>query len=74
MENTIQITSAEYENLLKAKFDVEMVKDVLLNGARTDWQGQYLIWDDRTTSTVLRYIMGHAYDEKLEELSNKEEE
>lgn len=31
MENMVQITNTEFENLLKAKFDLEMVKDVLLN-------------------------------------------
>lgn len=68
MENTVQITRTEFENLLKAKFDLEMVKDVLLNRAKTDWTGNYLAWNDATTSAVLRHIMGDAYDRKLEEL------
>lgn len=74
MENTVQITSTEFENLLKVKLDMEIVKDVLLNGARTDWHGTYLIWDDKTTSTVLSYIMGDAYDKKLEELNSKKDD
>lgn len=73
MENRVVITSAEFESLLKAKFDMEMVKDVLLNNANTDWSGKYLVWSDVTTSTVLRHIMGDAYDKKLEELTNKED-
>lgn len=72
MENMVQITSDKYENLLKAKFDLEMVKDVLLNRASADWMGKYLVWNDETTSAVLRYIMGDAYDRKLEELNSKE--
>lgn len=72
MENTIQITRTEFENLLKAKFDLEMVKDVLLKRASADWSGRYLIWGGESTSAVLRYIMGDAYDKKLEEL-NKED-
>lgn len=72
MENTIQITSAEFESLLKAKFDLEMVKDVLLNRAGTDWSGKYLTWGDETTGAVLRHILGYAYDKKLEELNDKE--
>ena len=71
MENTVQITKAEFENLLKAKFDLEMVKDVLLNRASTDWAGKYLTWSDETTSAVMRHIMGDAYDKKLEELNDK---
>lgn len=71
MENTVQITNTEYKNLLKAKFDIEMVKDVLLNRAGTDWSGKYLTWNDATTSAVFRHIMGDAYDKKLEELNNK---
>lgn len=71
-ENKIEITKTEFENLLKAKFDLEMVKDVMLGGATTDWSGKYLTWGDETTSVVLRYIMGNAYDKKLEEL-NKED-
>lgn len=68
MENTVQITRIEFENLLKAKFDLEMVKDVLLSRAKTDWTENYLAWNDATTSAVLRHIMGDAYDKKLEEL------
>lgn len=72
MENMVQITSTEYATLLKAKFDMEMVKDVLLNRASACWNGKYLVWNDETTSAVLHYIMGDAYGKKLEEL-NKEE-
>lgn len=71
MENTVQITVTEYRNLLKAKFDLEMVKDVLLSRASTDWSGKYLTWNDVTTSAVFCHIMGDAYDKKLEELNNK---
>lgn len=71
MENMVQITRTEFENLLKAKFDLEMAKGVLLNRASTDWSGKYLTWNDATTSAVFRHIMGDAYDEKLEELNNK---
>nr|UVX93122.1 MAG: hypothetical protein [Bacteriophage sp.] len=71
MENIVQITNTEFENLLKAKFDLEMVKHVLLNGAKTDWSGKYLTWDDAATSAVLRHIMGDAYDKKLEELTKE---
>lgn len=72
IQNTrVQITRTEFENLLKAKFDLEMVKDVLLNMAKTDWTGNYLAWNDATTSAVVRYIMGDAYDKKLEELNKK---
>ena len=74
MENTVQITSAEYENMLKTKFDLEVVKDVLLNMASLDWTGKYLVWRDESTSTILRYIMGDAYDKKLEELNSKEDD
>lgn len=73
MENTVQITKAEFENLLKAKFDLEMVKDVLLNRAGTDWARKYLTWEDATTSAVMRHIMGDAYDKKLKELSGEED-
>ena len=74
IQNTgVQITSAEFENLLKAKFDLEMVKDVLLSRAGTDWTKKYLTWSDQTTSAVLHYILGDAYDKKLEELTNKED-
>lgn len=73
MENTIPIKSTEFESLLKAKFDLEMVKDVLINRAGTDWSEKYLTWSDETTSTVLRYILGDAYDKKLAELTNKED-
>lgn len=71
MENTVQITNTEYKNLLKAEFDLEMVKDVLLNMAGTDWSGKYLTWNDATTGAVFRRIMGDAYDKKLEELNGK---
>ena len=71
MEYMVQITRTEFENLLKAKFDMEMAKDVLLSRADTDWSGKYLTWSDATTSAVLRHIMGDAYDEKLKELNNK---
>lgn len=74
MDNMVQITKAEFESLLKAKFDLEMVKDALLNGAKTDWSGKYLAWDDATTSAVLRHIMGDAYDKKLEELTKEDDE
>ena len=74
MENIVQITRTEFENLLKAKFDLEMVKDVLLNRASTDWSGKYLAWSDETTSAVLRYVMGDAYDQKLEELTKEDGE
>lgn len=74
MENMVQITKAEFESLLKAKFGMEMVKDVLLNRAKADWLGRYLVWNDTTTSAVLRHILGDAYDNKLEELNNKVEE
>lgn len=73
MENTVQITKAEFENLLKAKFDLEMVKDVLLSRAGADWSNKYLTWSDETTSVVLRHIMGDAYDKKLRELTGKED-
>lgn len=71
MENTVQITNTEYKNLLKAKFDLEMVEDVLLDSAGTDWSGKYLTWNVATTSAVFRHVMGDAYDKKLEELNNK---
>lgn len=74
MENMVQITRTEFENLLKAKFDLEMVKDVLLNRASTGWSGKYLAWGDETTSAVIRYIMGDAYDKKLEELTKEDGE
>lgn len=73
MENIVQTTSTEYKNLLKAKFVLEMVKDVLLTSASTDWSGKYLTWDDATTSAVFRYVMGDAYDKKLEELKELED-
>ncbi len=69
--NMVQIATAEYKNLLKAKLDLEMAKDVLLNRADTDWSGKYLTWNDATTSAVFRHIMGDAYDKKLEELNGK---
>lgn len=71
MENMVPITSAKYESLLKAKFDLETVKDVLISRAGTDWSGKYLTWSDETTSAVLRHIMGDAYDKKLAELKEK---
>nr|DAF33239.1 MAG TPA: hypothetical protein [Caudoviricetes sp.] len=75
MENTVQITKTEFENLLKAKIDLEMVKDVLLNRASIGgWSKKYLTWGDETTSDVMRYIMGDAYDKKLEELTSKEDD
>lgn len=70
--NTVQIATAEYKNLLKAKFDLEMAKDVMLDRAGIDWSGKYLTWNDATTRAVFRYIMGDAYDRKLEELGGKE--
>lgn len=74
MENMVQITSTEYATLLKAKFDMEMVKDVLLNRASAGWTGKYLVWNDETTSAVLHYIMGDAYGKKLEELTKEDGE
>ena len=74
MENTVQLTRTEFENLLKARFDLIMVKDVLLNQASLAWTGKYLVWSDETTSTILRYIMGDAYDKKLEELTKEDGE
>ena len=73
MENTVQITRTEFENLLKARFDLIMVKDVLLNRAGLDWTGKYLVWSDESTSTILRYIIGDAYEKKVEELKSKED-
>lgn len=70
-EGTVSIKISELESLLKAKFDLEMVKDVLINRAQPDWTKEYLVWHDTTTSTVLRYIMGDAYDKKLAELKEK---
>lgn len=67
-EGTVLIGISEYKALLKAKFDLEMVKDVLLNIAETDWSGNYLVWNGATASIVFRYVMGDAYDKKLEEL------
>ena len=67
-EGTVLIDISEYKALLKAKFDLEMVKDVLLNRAETDWSGSYLAWNCATTGIVFRYVMGDAYDKKLEEL------
>lgn len=69
----VQLTDVEFKNLLKEKFDLEMVKDILLNRASTDWSGKYLVWSDEATSVVFRYIMGDAYDKKLEELTSKED-
>lgn len=74
MGNRVVITSAEFESLLKAKFDMEMVKDVLLNRASAGWTGKYLVWNDETTSAVLHYIMGDAYGKKLEELTKEDGE
>ena len=74
MENIIQITIAEYKHLLKAKFDLEIVKDVLLNRASTYWSKKYLVWSDETTSAIIRYIIGHEYDKKLEELTKEDGE
>lgn len=68
----VQIANTEYAMLLHAKFDLEMVKDVLLNRAGIDWSGKYLTWNDETTSTVIRYITGYGYDKKLKELTNEE--
>lgn len=73
MDNTVQLTRTEFENLLKARFDLIMVKDVLLNQASLAWTGKYLVWSNETTSALIRYIMGDAYDKKLEELTNKED-
>lgn len=67
-EGTVSIDISEYKALLKAKFDLEMVKDVLFNRAETDWSGNYIVLNSVTTSIVLRYVMGDAYDKKLEEL------
>lgn len=72
MENIVQITRTEFENLLKAKFDLEMVKDVLLNRAKISWTRNYLMWCDETTSAVFHHIMGDVYDKKLEELKELE--
>ena len=75
MENMVQITRAEFESLLKAKIDLEMVKDVLLNRASIGgWPKKYLTWGDETTSDVMRYIMGDAYVKKLEELAKEDDE
>ncbi len=73
MENTVQLTRTEFEYLLKARFDLIMVKDVLLNRAGLDWTGKYLVWSDESTSTILRYIIGDAYEKKVEELKSKED-
>lgn len=72
-KGTISIDISEYKALLEAKFNLEMVKDVLLNRAKNDWTGKYLVWCDATTSAVLRHIMGDAYDKKFEELKELEE-
>lgn len=74
MENTVQLTRTEFENLLKARFDLIMVKDVLLNQASLAWTGKYLVWSDETTSALIRFIMGDAYDKKLEELTKEDGE
>lgn len=73
MENTVQLTRTEFENLLEARFDLIMVKDVLLNKAGLDWTRKYLVWSDEGTSTILRYIIGDAYEKKVEELKSKED-
>lgn len=73
MENTVQLTRTEFENLLKARFDLTMVKDVLLNRAGLDWTRKCLVWSDESTSAVLRYIIGDAYEKKVEELKSKED-
>lgn len=73
MENTVQLTRTEFENLLKARFDLIMVKDVLLNRAGLDWTRKYLVWSDESTSTILRYIIGDEYEKKVEELKSKED-
>ena len=66
-KGTVSIDISEYKELLKAKFDLEMVKDVLLNRACADWSGKSLMWSGETTNAALRYIMGDAYDKKLAE-------
>jgi hypothetical protein len=73
-ENTVQVTRTEFENLLKAKFDLAMVRDVLLNRASLGWTGKYLVWSDETTSDILSYIIGNAYAEKLAELTKEDGE
>ena len=73
MENTVQLTRTEFENLLKARFDLIMVKEVLLNQASLAWTGKYLVWADESTSTILRYIIGDEYEKKVEELKSKED-
>lgn len=73
MENTVQITNTEYKNLLKAKFDLEIVKDVLIDRAAIGWSGKYLVWSDETTNTLFKHILGDAYDKKLEELNKLDE-
>lgn len=70
-KGTVSIDVSEYEALLKAKFDLEIVKDVLISRAQPDWTKEYLVWNDVTTSTVIRYIMGDAYDKKIAELKEK---
>lgn len=72
-EGTVSIGISEYKVLLEAKFNLEMVKDVLLNRAKISWTGNYLMWCDATTSAVLRHIMGDAYDKKFEELKELED-
>ena len=74
MDKTVQLTRTEFENLLKSSFDLIMVKDVLLNQASLSWNEKYLVWSDETTSALLRYIMGDAYDKKLEALTKKDGE
>lgn len=74
MENTVQLTRTEFKNLLKASFDLIMVKDVMLNQASLSWNEKYLVWSDETTSAILRYIMGDAYDKKLEALTKEDGE
>lgn len=72
-ENTVQVTRTEFENLLRAKFDLEMVKDVLLSRAVPGWSGRYLVWNDETTSVIFKHVLGDAYDRKLEELNKLDE-
>lgn len=72
-KGTISIDISEYKALLEAKFNLEMVKDILLNMAKISWTGNYLMWCDATTSAVFRHIMGDAYDKKYEELKALED-
>lgn len=74
MDKTVQLTRTEFENLLKARFELIMVKDVLLNQASLSWNEKYLIWSDETTSALLHYIMGDDYDKKIEEMTKEDGE